>query len=115
MSSHEQRGGSADEPAVPADVCKPGLARSSKLVRVTAAGLGLTAELSPLCPAEQPTPHPRQSRSSTQRQTLPRTLAPQPDGVHLTDGLQKPQTCNSIESAIFKSARSLSASLTLSR
>src|SRR5208337_4813142 len=71
MSSHEQRGGSADEPAVPADVCKPGLARSSKLVRVTAAGLGLTAELSPLCPAEQPTPYPRQSRSSTQQQTLP--------------------------------------------
>src|SRR5208337_1162156 len=53
------------------DPAKPGLARPSKLVRVTAAGLGLTAELSPLCPAEQPTPHPRQSRSSTQRQTLP--------------------------------------------
>jgi hypothetical protein len=58
-------------PAVPADVCKPGLARPSKHVRVTAAGLGLTAELSPLCPAEQPTPYPRQSRSSTQQQTLP--------------------------------------------
>ena len=38
---------------------------------VTAAGLGLAAELSPLCPAEQPTPPPRQSRSSTQQQTLP--------------------------------------------
>ena len=59
------------KPAVPADVCKPGLARSSKLVRVTAAGLGLTAELSPLCPAEQLTPYPRQSRSSTQRHTPP--------------------------------------------
>jgi hypothetical protein len=29
-------------------------------------------------------------------------LAPQPDGVHLTDGLQKPQTCNSIESGKLK-------------
>ena len=33
-------------------------------------GLGLAVELSPLRPAEQPTPHPRQSRPSTQRQTL---------------------------------------------
>ena len=71
MPSHEQRGGPPDEPAVPPDVCGPGLARPSKLVRVTAAGLGLAAELSPLCPAEQPTPHPRQSRPSTQRQALP--------------------------------------------
>ena len=70
MPSHEQRGGSADEPAVPADVCKPGLARPSRLVRVTVTGLGLAVELSPLRPSEQPTPHPRQSRPSTQRQTL---------------------------------------------
>ena len=33
-------------------------------------GLGLAVELSPLRPSEQPTPHPRQSRPSTQRQTL---------------------------------------------
>src|SRR5208283_4147760 len=70
MPSHEQRGGPSHEPAVPTDVCKPGPARPSRLVRVTATGLGLAAELSPLRPAEQPTPHPRQSRPSTQRQTL---------------------------------------------
>ena len=70
MPSHEQRGGPSHEPAVPTDVCKPGPARPSRLVRVPATGLGLAAELSPLRPAEQPTPHPRQSRPSTQRQTL---------------------------------------------
>ena len=70
MPSHEQRGGPSHEPAVPTDVCKSGPARPSRLVRVTATGLGLAAELSPLRPAEQPTPHPRQSRPSTQRQTL---------------------------------------------
>ena len=57
-------------PAVPTDVCKPGPARPSRLVRVTVTGLGLAVELSPLRPSEQPTPHPRQSRPSTQRQTL---------------------------------------------
>src|SRR3982750_526258 len=71
MPSHEQRGGPTDEPALPADVCEPGLARPSKLVGVPATGLGLAVELSPLCPAEQPTPPPRQSRSSTQRQKVP--------------------------------------------
>ena len=70
MPSHEQRGGSSHEPAVPTDVCKPGPARPSRLVRVTVTGLGLAVELSPLRPSEQPTPHPRQSRPSTQRQTL---------------------------------------------
>src|ERR1019366_7639009 len=98
MPPHEQRGGPSDEPTMPTDVRKPGLARPSKLVRATAAGQGLAAELSPLCPTEQPTPHPRQPRPSTQWQTLPRTLAPQPHGVHLTNGLQKLQTCNPIES-----------------
>ena len=67
MPSHEQRGGSTHEPAVPTDVCKPGPARPSRLVRVTVTGLGLAVELSPLRPSEQPTPHPRQSRPSTQR------------------------------------------------
>ena len=70
MPSHEQRGGPSHEPAVPTDVCKPGPARPSRLVRVTVTGLGLAVELSPLRPSEQPTPHPRQSRPSTQRQTL---------------------------------------------
>ena len=45
MPSHEQRGGPADEPAVPADVRGPGPARPSGLVRVAAAGLGVAAEL----------------------------------------------------------------------
>src|SRR3954467_15558183 len=103
MPSHEQRGGPSDEPTVPTDVCQPGRARPSRHVRVPAAGLGVAAELSPLCPPEQPTPHPRQSRPSTQRQTLSGTLAPQPHGVHLTDGLQEPRTCNPIGSAPFKS------------
>ena len=48
MPSHEQRGGSSHEPAVPTDVCKPGPARPSRLVRVTVTGLGLAVELSPL-------------------------------------------------------------------
>ena len=47
MPSHEQRGGPSDEPAVPADVCRPGPARPSRLVRVTAAGLGVAVELPP--------------------------------------------------------------------
>ncbi len=71
MPSHEQRGGPSHEPAVPTDVCQPGPAWRSRLVGVTAAGLGPAAELPPLCPAEQPTPHPRQSRPSAQWQTLP--------------------------------------------
>ncbi len=71
MPSHEQRGGPSHEPAVPTDVCQPGPAWPSRLVGVTAAGLGPAAELPPLCPAEQPTPHPRQSRPSAQWQTLP--------------------------------------------
>src|SRR4051794_35598968 len=70
MPSHEQCGGPSDEPAVPTDVCQPRLARPSRHVGVAAAGLGLAAELSPLCSAEQPTPRPRQPRPSTQRQTL---------------------------------------------
>jgi len=45
MPSHEQRGGPADEPDVPADVCGPGPARPSGLVRVASAGLGVVGEL----------------------------------------------------------------------
>ena len=70
MPSHQQRSGPSHEPAVPTDVCQPRPTRPSRLIRVTATGLGLAAELSPLRPAEQPTPRSRQSRPSTQRQTL---------------------------------------------
>src|SRR5512135_2219452 len=48
MPSHEQRGGPSDEPTVSTDVCQPGRARPSRLVRVPAAGLGVAGELSPL-------------------------------------------------------------------
>ena len=47
MPSHEQRGGPADEPVVPADVRGSGPARPSGLVRVAAAGLGAAGELRP--------------------------------------------------------------------
>ena len=66
MPLHQQRGGRSYEPAVPTDVCKPGPARPSRLVRVTVKGLGLAVELCSHAPRRnRPRTHDRTASSLT--------------------------------------------------
>ncbi len=50
MPSHEQRGGPPDEPAVPTDVCKPGLARPSSSSEFRLRGWALLLNFRPYAP-----------------------------------------------------------------
>ena len=90
LLSHEQSGGSSDEPHLPISVRQSGTARRSGIVRTTAAWSVPAQQLPPLRSTPQLRPRISFTRPTTQPSNLPQKLAPQPPRVRFTSRVQAP-------------------------